>query len=270
MLDIIQNENDRLQQKKQLMDNATEQQQHVMVLNDTYRKKYNEYTKIVIVVVICTSIFVGIQMLVQYLDFPFWVALLAHVLNILVGFIVVTTIYATIQSRDNIDFDKLYVPPPKLDKNGNIISAPGSAPAVSSLFGIGCIGEECCDTNNGTVWNSNRGLCMAKEDVPAQPILVAKPKPALSASAPIQNQAPTLPKAAANPSLQSMTSGLDTAASLASALGKSLLPGQEQFTPYCNTQPEIPFLDTTNLLLPRHGEKLTTNGLEPFELYGAY
>ena len=106
MMDIVNAERERLEEKKQLVDSASLQQQHVMVLNNTYRKKYTEYTKIIIVVVIGVAVFILLRMMSNFLQVPEWISILLHMINILVCFIVITTIYATIQTRDNIDFDK--------------------------------------------------------------------------------------------------------------------------------------------------------------------
>lgn len=158
MLDIVNAEKLRLEQKKQLVDSADLQQKHVMLLNDTHRKKYAEYTKIVIVFVIGIFLYVMIRMLSDFLQIPEVVYIFFHIINVLVCSIAITTIYATIESRSNIDFDKIVIPPP----NTGPASSSSSSKKAQDLFGSFCLGEQCCDTNNGVVWNDTLEMCVAK------------------------------------------------------------------------------------------------------------
>lgn len=161
MLDIVNAEKLRLEQKKQLIDSADLQQKHVMLLNDTYRKKYMEYTKIVIVVVIGVFFHVLIRMLSDYLQIPEVVYIVFHIVNILLCSIAITTIYANIQSRSNINFDKIEIPPPKTGPAAASSSSSSNKPR--DLFGSFCLGEECCDTNNGVVWDDTLQMCVSQK-----------------------------------------------------------------------------------------------------------
>jgi len=161
MLDIVNAEKFRLEQKKQLIDSAELQQKHVMLLNDTYRKKYSEYTKIVIVIVIGVFFYVAIRMLSDYLQIPEMVYIFFHIANVLLCAIAITTIYATIQSRSNINFDKLEIPPPNTGPAS--ASSSNSSNKPQDLFGSFCLGEQCCDTKNGVAWDNTLQMCVTGE-----------------------------------------------------------------------------------------------------------
>ena len=166
MLDIVNAEKLRLQEKQQLVDSADMQQQHVMLLNDTYRKKYREYTKIVIVVVIGVSAFVLIRMLSDFLQISEWISVVLHIINILVCVIAITTVYATIQSRSSINFDRIEISPPTTGPAAATTSLDSSA---NSLFGSFCLGSDCCDTKNGVAWNNRLQMCVANKVVAPAP-----------------------------------------------------------------------------------------------------
>jgi hypothetical protein len=174
MLDIVNAEKTRLAQKKQLVDSADLQQKHVMVLNDTYRKQYMEYTKMLIVVVIGVSAYIVIRMLSDFLQIPEWIYILLHIANIFICLICITYFYAVIQSRSKVDFDRLEIPPPN--------TSPGAASADltksdknKNLFGDFCFGKDCCDTNNGVKWNDDLQMCVMKGAAPSPPPLTKAP-----------------------------------------------------------------------------------------------
>ena len=139
MLDIVNAEKSRLEQKKQLIDNADMQQEHVMMLNNTYRKQYTEYTKMVIVVVICVSAFVVIRMLNDSMMVPEWIAVLMHIVNIVVCMIVLTVIWANLNVRSKIDFEKLELPPPNTGPAASS-SSDLSSNSLLSAFRLQCYG----------------------------------------------------------------------------------------------------------------------------------
>jgi hypothetical protein len=175
MLDIVHAEKKRLAEKKQLVDSADLQQQHVMVLNDTYRKQYMEYTKMIIVVVIGVAAYILIRMLGDFLQVPEWIVIILHILNIFLCLAIITYYYAVVQSRSKVNFDRLEIPPPN--------TAPGAAgPATAdkknkSLFGDFCFGESCCDSMNGVVWSDSLQMCVLKGAAPVSAPLAAPPAP---------------------------------------------------------------------------------------------
>jgi len=237
MLDIVNAERDRLEAKKQLVDSADMQQQHVMVMNNTYRKKYTDYTKVVIVCVIGIGVFILLRMMGNFLQVPEWIVLLLHIVNIVICMMVITMIYAVIQSRDRIDYDKLNLPPP----NTGPASALSKDISNVSLFGQFCWGEQCCDSNNGVVWDERLGMCISKKApspiVAAAPAVVAAPAP----EPPTYSFAP-----APEPP-----------------------PKKESFTTYSDYTSSAPSMAAPSELLPLTNGHLNVGlSYEPFEMYG--
>lgn len=284
MLDIVNAERERLEEKKQLVDSADMQQQHVMVLNNTYRKKYTDYTKVVIVSVIGIGVFILLRMMGNFLQVPEWIVVLLHIANILICMIVITTIYATIQSRDRIDYDKLNLPPPN---TGPASSASSTDISNASLFGQFCWGEQCCDSNNGVVWDERLGMCRSKtvpspapSPVPSPVPSPAVPSPAVPSPAPSTQTfsfAPAPGKSPAPPPVQKKASvldpsqsggGLDTAAQ---ALNNVMATAGNLTNMFGKTETFATFTPSASLPPPSPPVVAALNrGLshEPFETYG--
>jgi len=165
MIQIINDEQDRLNKKKVLIDNVDFQQNRQALLNNTYRLKYAEYTKIVIVIIVSLLVFLLLSTLSSlYESIPPLIIIVLHIVNISIAVIIITYIYAKIYSRSNINFDEIVLPPPITDASGtNGVKQNGS----DSLFGtLGiCYKETCCGA--GTVWDPNFGICVIKKETPS-------------------------------------------------------------------------------------------------------
>lgn len=157
MITIIQQEKDRLDQKKTGIDNAYATQQRLIQLNESYREKNMKYVNILIVITISIVIYLALLMTSRHL--PFVPPLLINLLTaILIGMTIISiaVITARMNKRDNMNFQKLlFVPPP----SGNIY---GNVSGNISMSGINlyppCIGSSCC--GNGTTWNETYGNCI--------------------------------------------------------------------------------------------------------------
>jgi hypothetical protein len=162
MIQIINDEQDRLNKKKVLIDNVDFQQNRQALLNNTYRLKYAEYTKIVIVIIVSLLIFLLLSTLSSlYESIPPLIIIVLHIANITIAAIIITYIYAKIYSRSNINFDEIVLPPPITDASGtNGVNQDGSGNIFGRL-GI-CYKETCCGA--GTVWDPNFGICVIKKE----------------------------------------------------------------------------------------------------------
>jgi hypothetical protein len=164
---VLINEKNRLNAKKELIDKAEFSQNRVQDLNESYRKRYIYYNYIAVVVVIVLLIYLGLVIL-QYF-FPIIPTLLVDLVTIFVfAFIIIFVVYHLIivYSRDRLNFDKINM------ENSNIISkeelnkqrekdiASGNLSAVAGIdIGNNCIGAACCST--GTQWDAGNLVCMS-------------------------------------------------------------------------------------------------------------
>lgn len=182
VIDIINAEQQRLNEKQYLMNQTKVQQDRIALLNNSYRLRYAQYTKIVIVLIIGLCIHIVLRLIGSYFtQVPNGFLILLHVINILVCLIIISYIYVDILSRDQINFNQIDLPPPTL----NGVGGPAAAPDSGSLFGdlgIGCVGEECC--GNGTTWNSALGVCGTTNVVTPAPASTPAPTTLNTTSAP--------------------------------------------------------------------------------------
>jgi hypothetical protein len=160
MLSIISKENQRLNTKKQSVDNALFGQKRMAKFSDSYSKKYFAQIKILFIIIIVLIIYLGLTMLDSLIPFPSGVFLFIMIVISIFAFFVIMSTIRDINSRYNMDFDKLNLrAPSKMEISGNLdgnISAGGGG----VFF---CIGESCCPEGNanGTVWNSAKQQCIS-------------------------------------------------------------------------------------------------------------
>ena len=69
MINIVNNEQRRLNEKKQSVDNALEGQKRLITLNNSYRLRYADYTKMIIIITILLSIFILVSLAKKYIPF---------------------------------------------------------------------------------------------------------------------------------------------------------------------------------------------------------
>jgi len=161
MIDIINAEQDRLNQKKALIDQADFQQNREVLLNNTYRLQYAEYTKIVIVIIVALLVFLLLRSLTTtFASVPSPLVALLHVANIVIALIIITYIYAKLYTRSSINFDEIVLPPPSSLTTNASGSSGGQQDSSGSLFGsLGiCYQDSCCGA--GTIWDPNYGVCV--------------------------------------------------------------------------------------------------------------
>ena len=162
MQSIIDKEMDRLNKKKQSIEGAMTTQERMVILNDSFLKRQQMFSRIALAVVIGMSlIFIFRYFSINNPDLEG----LANVLSIfviVVVFIYSMWIYVAILRRDPIYFDKLIYTPDKATP------APTSSAVHSSGYGgtgskqgvnpNQCIGSECC--SSGTIWNEKTNSCV--------------------------------------------------------------------------------------------------------------
>ena len=157
---IVDTEHQRLLEKQTLIDSAQAEQERKALLNTTYRKKYAQYSKITIVVSMTLLGVIVITLLSRHITvFPQPVYSFITTCIIAIGIIYVIVLYADMSARDNINYDEIVIPPPKIDASGNLItsSSGSNAPNIWKAF-KGCNGSQCCAP--GTKWNDNLKLCV--------------------------------------------------------------------------------------------------------------
>ena len=166
MMDIVNTEHQRLLDKQAIIDEAQAEQERKALLNTTYRKKYAQYSKMTIV--FCITLF-GIILLTlasrYFTIFPQSLYSFLTACLIAIGIIYILVLYADLSVRDNINYDEIVIPPPKLDASGNLIGAGNATPSMWDALNK-CKGSECCSP--GTKWDADLRLCVSELGVKSQ------------------------------------------------------------------------------------------------------
>jgi hypothetical protein len=158
VLDIVNAEKKRLEDKKQGVDNAAFGQKRAVELNNSNRLKQNSYTNLIIILIITLALFVGIMIASNVLtSVPQVVFDLLSIIVISVGIYIALYSFLNIQSRNNMDFNKLDLPGLKNSTAGNTL-ASGEGSTTNLITGsTGCVGSDCCGPQ--TEWDQQNNVC---------------------------------------------------------------------------------------------------------------
>jgi hypothetical protein len=162
MSDIVNTELTRLQQKKKSIDNALTTRERVAELNNSYRLRYVEYTKMIAIVVLALVVFIAARMAGKY--FPAIPSIVIDIVYILLFCGTTILLYnqmAYIQNRDVLYFDRLNLNGPNMKSAAQIANdkkAAGLSGNLLDSINIGaCVGETCC--SEGTIWDLSNSVC---------------------------------------------------------------------------------------------------------------
>jgi hypothetical protein len=168
MLHIVNTEKNRLDQKKQTINNALDGQKRLIALNDSYRLRNNDYTSILVSVVICLTVLISLSILRR--NFPIIPSLLIDIIYILaisVTLYICYNKYLDIINRDRIYYNEINLDGPNILTPEQIAKqtadaqqkAKNSSAAnlLSTINVGGCIGPLCC--SGESYWNPDLAIC---------------------------------------------------------------------------------------------------------------
>jgi len=162
MLKIINKENARITNKKAEIDNAYTGKQRAVQLNESYRQKYQQMMKIILVIIVTLILFIFITFLSS--RFPMVPSFVFEILSIAVistGLFIVYFMTINMLKRSPTYFDQLYLQSPGIGGN-TVTSKAATAPNLQDLLGGAnfnmCAGSSCCDV--GTRWDTGNARCI--------------------------------------------------------------------------------------------------------------
>jgi hypothetical protein len=165
---IVSNENTRLDDKKKNIDQAYDNQQRIILLNQSYGQRMQQYTFISILLAI--TFLVIILLLYLQKEFP----IIPHsvydlIMIILIGTvgIYVFQIYNSILARDKLDFSKISPDSPTLLSADELKKQQDAAVAAGKISNAiddpnksgTCVGSACCPV--GKSFNTSTNKCDA-------------------------------------------------------------------------------------------------------------
>lgn len=162
---LVTKEKQRLDHKQEQIDEAKESQSRMLNLNDSYRKKYAAYLKIIIVLTIVLVVVWIFRLLPDYLTFiPSIVFDIVIIIALFLGFVIMYFQYKEIQTHNPLNYDELNYAGPEFKLIGIPTGTP--TPTPGSGFGpFGCIGPQCCGPN--TTWDEEKAVCVNNDGTEA-------------------------------------------------------------------------------------------------------
>jgi hypothetical protein len=145
---ILQSELDRLATKKDQLDEAQKGQMRVLMMNESYRKRQEEYTKLIIAVVFVFALVIVMRYVREIFNIlPDALYTLIHIL-LFAGLIIYSfIIYINVSSREKINFDRLDIPGPKTESTADYDKRNSDAIKSGDLLGVSdsnlCKGAAC-------------------------------------------------------------------------------------------------------------------------------
>jgi hypothetical protein len=175
MIDIVSNEQKRLDDKKFLIDQAEESEQRKVLLTNSNKLRSAEYTKIILCAAAGLTIHVVLRLISKYFvgensGAAHAAFIILHIVNILWWGIYMLQIYRSIQSRSQINFNKLELPPPHLTEIST--SSPATANYNNLFKDLGlCYNENCCGEN--TIWDGSVDGCVPNANTDTEPFTIS-------------------------------------------------------------------------------------------------
>ena len=164
LANIINTEQDRLEEKKELVDTSIFEQKRAQSLNESYRQKYNYYIYMIVAVILLFVSFIVISQVSKTITFiPSVVYDLMYIASItIVGFFIYFTMI-DIARRDHMDFSKINVNPPRVLTSDDLEKQRDSNYNGIDMMPKFCVGSDCCnpdDDTNPTTWDADSGRCI--------------------------------------------------------------------------------------------------------------
>jgi len=163
---ILENEQNRLDEKKEIIDNALFLEERKNLFTDTQRLEYSAWTKIMLVIVIMLCIHIGLRMISGHYgeNMPQAgnvVLTLLQIINFAVCGLIILYMILNLQSRSEINYNRFNIPPPNPD---DFVTDTTSTPSSTLLQSLGvCYEDSCC--GEGTHWDSATSNCVSSVDV---------------------------------------------------------------------------------------------------------
>lgn len=154
---ILEREKNRLDEKKQIVDNAEMSQKRLIDLTTNATLRNKAINKIYVIITISLFIYLGIHLLSNFV--PPFIADILVILLVSITIIMVVKMYSDYSGRNNMDYNiiDLGEPGQKTDASSAAAAAAASANLLESRFN-GCVKEACCP--KGTTFNEKYSICV--------------------------------------------------------------------------------------------------------------
>lgn len=157
---MVENEYNRINKKKQSIDEEYDTQKRLLAFNNSFGERYSYYISMMYVVIIALVIFIGLSILGSVFLIPSIIIDTLAVILICGTGAILFSYYNVIRNRNNINFQELDLSPPTdISKSNDLSQKLGidKMDLVNSKVDISCTNGECCDV--GTYWDNDKKKC---------------------------------------------------------------------------------------------------------------
>ena len=156
--DILDAENTRIQTNIQRTADTLNTKKRMMNFTENSRLYTEQYNKILYIILLTLSVI--IMLIVGFKYVPFLPDIILQILVVLIGGIGSVTafkVYNDMQSRSPLNYNELNLEKPIVLSPEELIAKRKAAAKSGNLLGSidvgGCNAADCCDTENGVVWD---------------------------------------------------------------------------------------------------------------------
>lgn len=160
--DILKTENYRLNKEKQDIKDAITGQKRLININTSYTARYNEYNKILFIIIFVCIFLILMHYEYNYLNIiPEFLRYTIYILVIGGAAFTILLVLVNIASRDKMNFNKIDPPPPEIDTDSETAKQLNDNINAGNLLSLlsTCKGSECCDPNT-TIYDTDKGVCI--------------------------------------------------------------------------------------------------------------
>ena len=175
--EIVTTENERLLQKKEIIDQEMDGKDRLRVLNRTTRKSGEHITQMVLVFVIVLCVYTFLKLLSDTVEFiPSFLFDILNFTIVAIGIIYIFTIFVDMLSRDRLYYDKFVFEHPNVDTPEEVQQKHQARLQEATSL---CEGSACCPgTEAGQpVYDAALNLCVNSQDTFANMKMKNKVKP---------------------------------------------------------------------------------------------
>lgn len=160
LLQLLQSESSYLNEKQQIVKDAETASDRLIGFNQNFSKRYVEYIKMIVVMVIGLGMMIFMIVLTKMNILSNTMGTILSMVFVSISAIIVAKMYFVIQNRDHMNYDRVLTtaPPDSTFNKANSVIATTSGSGINGV----CFGAQCCDLT-GTIWNMDTNTCIKKE-----------------------------------------------------------------------------------------------------------
>lgn len=170
MITILDNEQQRLNLKKNKIETAIDGKQRILDLNESYRARNADYIYLLAIFVLGLFILLCISQLMKMFQLSSEMGDLIYVIILSITLIYMYSKYVKISGRDKLYYDKLNLKPPKIlsaeeikaqiERNQDNAQYSSVSDLMGTINVAGCVGPLCC--SGDTIWDADNSVCVKK------------------------------------------------------------------------------------------------------------